>query len=939
MRKILFSSLFIALFLGFWNQGNASHIYGSEITYSCIGTCTLRVHFKAYRECNSSIAVLNNTNFSFSGLGSGCNAPVPLGTWSVPVFTEITPVCPGVATNCSSGTIPGIGEEYFYRDFDFCAANCSTYVGGWTNCCRNPAITSIQSPSSQSTYNSLRVQNPAVFGCNNGPVYRNSPIVYLCNGSTSVQNLGATDPDGDSLVYYLDSVQVNPGISAPYASGYSPTSPFGSSWNVSLDPQSGDFTVAPNPGALVVGVVRLRTDEYRNGVKIGEYNREIQIIMINCPGNAPPIHATPGNASLGVLVVGNHIYTCGVGPIVFDIAVSDPNSNLTTSFWDQSIVGSTFSDANNATILDTVSGVNPTLRFDWQSPSLGTYQFKVESNDGACPILGITQNVYTLHVGAANGVTATATPACATVLFTGAACGGNGTYSWQWSGTGGININPNNTDSSFTQVFSGAGMYYYQLIVSDGALFTDTLIDSIQISTNQNVAIINPNSATVCQGQNLNLDAGTGYVSYLWSNAATTQIISVSTAGPYSVQATDANGCVFVDTVQVSVQGPTGALLLQNYAFVSTCLGNSDTIHAIPGMGSYLWSTGDTTSYTVVDTFGTVVLVAIDTSGCVFFDSNIVQTAPLSAIIGNLTTSTGSPMPFTKVYLIVHDAGNATLSAVDSTNTNAAGVFSFCQTGDSVVLIKAAPDSATYPSEMPTYADTSLIWSGANSISLTGISNTVVVNFSTKTGSNPGGPGFIGGLISMGANKKAGAPPIPGVQLFLFDLNLKTIIGQTRTAANGYFQFANIPDGTYTLIPDDIAIVGDLDSLPILTVNAQNPVQDSLKFEVNFGILELVVLNGIKFPGSNLEVKSFPNPFSGSISIAIELPNSEIVSMKLYDAMGREVIDLGKQQFDSGRSLFEIDGQKLDLKPGVFFLKLEANGNNLTQKLLFLGNH
>ncbi|MFN3773287.1 choice-of-anchor L domain-containing protein [Cloacibacterium normanense] len=63
-----------------------------------------------------------------------------------------------------------------------------------------------------------------------------------------------------------------------------------------------------------------------------------------------------------------------------------------------------------------------------------------------------------------------------------------------------------------------------------------------------------PAQVTVCEGSTTILDAGTGFTSYLWSNGATTQTITVG-KGDYSVVLTSPNSCTFTQKVSV-VESP-----------------------------------------------------------------------------------------------------------------------------------------------------------------------------------------------------------------------------------------------------------------------------------------------------------------------------------------------------------------------------------------------
>src|SRR5262249_11515579 len=61
-------------------------------------------------------------------------------------------------------------------------------------------------------------------------------------------------------------------------------------------------------------------------------------------------------------------------------------------------------------------------------------------------------------------------------------------------------------------------------------------------------------STTFCDGSSVKLDAGVGYISYLWSTGETTRKITVTTGGDYWVKAwTVQNGYATGDTVTVVV--------------------------------------------------------------------------------------------------------------------------------------------------------------------------------------------------------------------------------------------------------------------------------------------------------------------------------------------------------------------------------------------------
>ena len=64
------------------------------------------------------------------------------------------------------------------------------------------------------------------------------------------------------------------------------------------------------------------------------------------------------------------------------------------------------------------------------------------------------------------------------------------------------------------------------------------------------------NDTTICDGNTLTLDAGSGY-NYLWSDASTGQTLDVTTFGNYDVTISDNNNCTATDQINVLFETPT----------------------------------------------------------------------------------------------------------------------------------------------------------------------------------------------------------------------------------------------------------------------------------------------------------------------------------------------------------------------------------------------
>lgn len=118
---------------------------------------------------------------------------------------------------------------------------------------------------------------------------------------------------------------------------------------------------------------------------------------------------------------------------------------------------------------------------------------------------------------------------------------GTGFDSYSWS-TG-----PSDTTSTIE--VSDAGLYFVTVSDESGATASDT----IEVIVNE-VPTLNLGSDLVQDGS-VELDAGSGYESYLWSTDSDAQKITVTTSGDYWVRVSNASGCYAYDTVNVTITG------------------------------------------------------------------------------------------------------------------------------------------------------------------------------------------------------------------------------------------------------------------------------------------------------------------------------------------------------------------------------------------------
>ena len=403
----------------------------------------------------------------------------------------------------------------------------------------------------------------------------------------------------------------------------------------------------------------------------------------------------------------------------------------------------------------------------------------------------------------------------------------------------------------------------------------------------------------------------TGYgeapFTYVWENGDTgdTFCSNDPNGGTYCVTMVDANGCA---STACGTLGNGGG---QDSCWVAIVETNSGDLLAStnPANGtpvSYLWSTGASTETITPTIEGTYCVTITNANGCTaedcidfYFFNNIIYGVVLGDTMNNGASGTA--------YLIQYDANEETLTAVDELNFYQ-GFFQFNNVPQGEYLVKVAlgPNSMGYEENMPTYFDHVLWWDEATTVVVD--TNTVyTLQMDMVQGNNPGGPGFIGGLVSEGANFTGGADhredgdPMENVTMLLLDEN-DNPVAHTVTNAEGEYAFDNLAWGTYKVY---IEITGIEHVMYLVTIGPENPTVDDLDFIVDEDSATTVSIKDLLEESS---IHLFPNPTKNQLNLQL----------------------VAKEQSEVIFSLMSIDGQTIftesvELYPGIYTHSFDVN--------------
>ncbi|MFI5172450.1 MAG: PKD domain-containing protein [Chitinophagales bacterium] len=531
--------LLLALICATHFSANASHITGAEITVKNVGPELFEVQMIIYRDCTSFTPFDNTSYFSvFNAVTYDYEFNFLV---TDPVIEEIN-----MNYTCFDTLDDVCLERAIYTKIITLETSADPYLIVYQRCCWTSEIINIELADDHGMTIFQEVRSDAV-EIDNSPVFVTDPPYLTCVNEPLYIDHGATDLDGDSLVYVFytpfqgaEFGDPAPTIASPppydeliYTAGFSVDYPITSDPAFEIDPISGLITGTPTaPGRYLLGIA---AEEYRDGLLISKHSRTFTIIVEDCTN----YFTAEATAIMG---------TCGD----FEVNFNNLSEGADDYLW-------VFGDGTFST------DETPVHIYD----DFGTYNAMLiaepgdECADTALITITLAESIYI-----ANGIGTPGICGSMEVVFENLSTGG-GDYYWDFGdGT-------NSTVESPTHIYTDYGSYTVMLIAAPGDPCADTTYLIVDVLNTGIVATID------FDGETLSTASADTYQWYLDGDiipGATNQTYVPEESGNYYVEIT-IDGCTDKsDELSVIVEGTGNLEISQIKIYPNPNDGNGFTI-------------------------------------------------------------------------------------------------------------------------------------------------------------------------------------------------------------------------------------------------------------------------------------------------------------------------------------------------------------------------
>ncbi len=301
---------------------------------------------------------------------------------------------------------------------------------------------------------------------------------------------------------------------------------------------------------------------------------------------------------------------------------------------------------NDGTASTSVTGGDGNYTYLWSDLTNQTTQtatnleiglYTVTVSDGQnCSSTASIEIVQNTNISASTSSTNATCNGIADGTASVSASGGTAPYTYLW--------NDINNQTTNTAINLDVGIYIVTITDNLNCTFTTTA----SVDAPNSITTSSTTTPASCSGSTdgtatINANGGTSPYTYLWSNNQTTQTATNLIDGWHYVSVTDNNGCMVVDSAEVTTPNPI--ILNITGTDISCFNGNDGTSQVIVSGGNqpytYLWSNNNETSQSINGlTSGIYTVTVTDNNNCSSTTSiELLQATPVDVILSNTVVS------------------------------------------------------------------------------------------------------------------------------------------------------------------------------------------------------------------------------------------------------------------------------------------------------------
>lgn len=260
-------ALWLCIYLSLGTSAFASHIIGGNMTYTCLGNDEYEIKIVVYKDCNIGVGLDNPLHLGIADAQSNTHLWTEQVLYNAAMDDTLSNLYPDT---CLAPNL--CVQRATYTQIVTLPFRATGYTLTYQRCCRSVDVVNLVAPAQTGLSLTVDLTATAQTACNNSPSFNNPIPLQLGINSPFSIDMGATDIDGDSLVYKfytpfsgvtplnpLTTVSLLPLVPISHIAPYSLSMPIPGS--VAYDTHTGELSGT----VTVLGI-------YAIGLAIKEYN-------------------------------------------------------------------------------------------------------------------------------------------------------------------------------------------------------------------------------------------------------------------------------------------------------------------------------------------------------------------------------------------------------------------------------------------------------------------------------------------------------------------------------------------------------------------------------------------------------------------------------------------------------------------------------------------